>query len=279
MNWFANRTLIIATQHGKEKVVAPLLGEAFSLRCVVPDQINTDLLGTFSGEIERQQSPLDTARLKGQDAARLSKADLVISSEGSFGPHPNLYFLPCNQELLLLQDLRHGFEISVSELSTDTNYAGEEVKNQNELLSFAKRIGFPQHAIILKDCAVDFVHCIKGICDEMSLINAYKSMHDQFGSVYAETDMRALYNPKRMQVIKLACEKLVQRMQNCCPRCSLPGFGVISYTPGLPCSWCGNPTSLPHKQELCCPHCSFSTVQDCVQDLVADPGYCSICNP
>jgi hypothetical protein len=279
MNWFANRTLVIATQHGKEKVIAPLLEHAFSLHCVIPEQLNTDLLGTFSGEIERQKSPLETARLKGREAALLLKADLVLSSEGSFGPHPNLFFLPCNQELLLLQDLKHGFEISVSELSTDTNYAGEEINNLNELLNFAKRIGFPQHAIILKDRAKEFKLCIKGLFEEQVLIEAYHSIYKQFSSVYAETDMRAMHNPRRMQVIKITCEKLVQRMQNGCPHCSLPGFGVISYTPGLPCSWCGNPTSLPCKQELSCPHCSFSTVQDCNHDSTADPGYCSICNP
>jgi hypothetical protein len=279
MTWFINRKLLIATQHGKEKVIAPLMEQTFSFFCELPNTIDTDQFGTFSGEIERKLNPLETARLKGVEAAQHNDADLVISSEGSFGPHPQLYFLPYNQELLLFQDLKNGFEIHVIESSTNTNFASETISTENELEHFAKRIGFPEHGIILKDRAEAFKTCIKGIRDAEALVKSFQLIRSEHGSVHAETDMRAHFNPTRMLVIKQACEKLVERMQQCCVQCGLPGFGQIAFTPGLPCSWCGLPTHLPLRKELSCPHCSFGKVETMETGLGADPMHCSQCNP
>ena len=36
-------------------------------------------------------------------------------------------------------------------------------------------------------------------------------MREQYGKAYVETDMRAIYNPTRMAVIKRTAEKLVRR--------------------------------------------------------------------
>jgi hypothetical protein len=279
MTWFNNRKLLIASQHQKEKAIAPLMEQAFSLFCEIPRQFDSDVFGTFSGEVERKFNPLETARMKGREAASLNKVDLVISSEGSFGPHPQLYFLPFNQELLLLQDLKNGFEIHVNESSTQTNYAAESISGVPALLQFAKRIGFPEHGIILKDRAENFNLCIKGIQDAAKLTENYERLVEQFGSVHAETDMRAHLNPTRMQVITKACEKLVQRMQQCCEQCNLPGFGELTYTPGLACSWCGMPTALPLKKELVCPHCAFTKEISYEKDSGADPMHCLQCNP
>ena len=61
---FVGRTLVIATQHQKEKVIAPALEAALGVRCIVPDQFDSDRFGTFSGEIPRIKTPLETARDK-----------------------------------------------------------------------------------------------------------------------------------------------------------------------------------------------------------------------
>jgi len=279
MNWFENRELLIATQHGKEKAIAPLLEQAFSLRCSLPQAFDSDQFGTFSGEIERTFSAHETARLKGREAARIASSDLVLSSEGSFGSHPQLYFLPLNTELILLQDFKNKFEILVSESTTETNYAAAEIASENDLFKFAERIGFPAHAIILKNCAKGFAACIKGIHTAEELRAGFHSISAQFGAVYAETDMRAMHNPMRMQAIKKACEKLVVRMQTCCAQCGLPGFGEISFTPGLPCSWCNEPTQLPMQRVLSCAHCEHTLHEAINPDNVADPMHCFHCIP
>jgi hypothetical protein len=57
---FKGRSLVIATK--KEKVIAPLLEEALGIVCFVPEDFDTDTLGTFTGEIERKLDPISTAR-------------------------------------------------------------------------------------------------------------------------------------------------------------------------------------------------------------------------
>lgn len=48
---FGGRSLVIATRHQKEKVIAPLLEDALGVKCFTIADLNTDLLGTFSGEV------------------------------------------------------------------------------------------------------------------------------------------------------------------------------------------------------------------------------------
>jgi hypothetical protein len=59
---FAGRSLVIASMHGKERVIAPGLESSLGVDTLVSDRLNTDLLGTFSGEQPRTISPLDAAR-------------------------------------------------------------------------------------------------------------------------------------------------------------------------------------------------------------------------
>ena len=59
---FEGRKLLIATKHSKERVIAPILEEKLGVTCVVPTDFDTDLLGTFTGEIERKSDALTTAR-------------------------------------------------------------------------------------------------------------------------------------------------------------------------------------------------------------------------
>ncbi len=87
-----------------------------------PNELNTDQLGTFSGEIERVLSPIDAAREKCKLAFESTDIDLVISSEGSFGPHPSYFFAPSDEEYLVLKDWKNDFEIVVKTWSLDTNY-------------------------------------------------------------------------------------------------------------------------------------------------------------
>lgn len=59
---FANRPLLIASQHRKEEVMAPCLTKALGVICQVAENLNTDLLGTFSGEVARLDDPIRTLR-------------------------------------------------------------------------------------------------------------------------------------------------------------------------------------------------------------------------
>ncbi len=61
---FKNRHLVIATMHHKEKVIAPILEQNLQVKCFLPEGFDSDVFGTFSGEIERKNSPLNIAREK-----------------------------------------------------------------------------------------------------------------------------------------------------------------------------------------------------------------------
>ena len=58
---FSDRKLLIVTKHEKEKVIAPILEKALGLTCHVVQNFDTDTLGTFTGEIDRKKSPIETA--------------------------------------------------------------------------------------------------------------------------------------------------------------------------------------------------------------------------
>ena len=104
---------------------------------------------------------------------------------------------------------------------------------------FADRVKFPSHALILRKAAGDTADILKGINSQENLNKGFQLFMNRYGSVYAETDMSALYNPTRMEVIGKAAEKLVTIIQSLCPDCSSPGFGITASTKGLPCSSCG----------------------------------------
>ncbi len=277
---FQNRQLLIATKHHKERVIAPILEEALGVSCIVNNVFDTDTLGTFTGEVERTLDPLEAAREKCRQALQHSNLNLAVASEGSFGPHPLYYFVPANEELLLFMDTQHNIEILVRELSTETNFSSSDVCTKEELLAFAEQARFPSHALILRSPSDDSPVFYKGMQDEATLLQLFDALHKKYNTVVVQTDMRAMYNPTRMQVIKRAAEKLVQKIKSLCPQCNMPGFGITDATTGLVCSLCGTPTNSVRSYIYVCAHCAFTKEELYPHGKEKeDPGYCNICNP
>jgi hypothetical protein len=280
IDFFNKREIFIATKHHKEKVIAPLFKEHLGINCRVVDIIDTDILGTFSGEVERSSDPLTTARLKCDMAADLLGIDLIMASEGSFGPHPASYFSLSDDEILLLIDKKNNLEIVVREISTDTNFNGQEINTEKQLLSFAKSSLFPTHALILRKSKNDFSGIVKGITDEENLLTIFKKLLEQYGSAYIETDMRAMFNPTRMKVIERATLKLIDKIKSICPQCSTPGFGVTTLNSGLPCAICGFRTNTTLSYDYTCQKCYYTKVEMYPNHkMKEDPTFCDRCNP
>ncbi|MRX46215.1 DUF6671 family protein [Pedobacter puniceum] len=277
---FNGRKLIIATKHHKEKLIAPILEKALGLTCFVDETFDTDTLGTFTGEVERTLDPIATAREKCLQAMRKNNCDLGLASEGSFGPHPSLFFVQADDEFLIFIDHKHGIEIIARELSTATNFNAKSIANEEELLAFAAEIGFPEHALILRPSKDNFTAIHKGINDAETLKKVFHQLNKEYQSVYAETDMRAMYNPTRMGVIEKATYKLLEKIQSHCPQCQMPGFTVTAAKPGLKCSLCGLPTKSTLSYVYSCQHCHFSKEEIYPnQKQTEDPTYCDYCNP
>jgi len=277
---FENRTLLIVTKHKKEQVIAPLFEKHFGVKTLVAIDFDTDILGTFTGEIERKNSPLETAKQKCLLAMQLYQCDMAIASEGSFGPHPAYFFTNADDEFLFFIDTKNDIEIYERELSVNTNFNGDEISNRKELLVFAENAKFPEHALILRNAKDNNKEIIKGINTMQMLLEVYEKMSEKYNKVYVETDMRAMYNPSRMAVIEIATEKLISKIKSVCPACATPGFAATNVERGLPCGLCGLPTRTVINEIYNCRKCSFSSKKILNSTKTTeDPIFCDNCNP
>lgn len=279
-NLFKGRTLVIATKHNKETVIAPLFEKDLQVRCMVPEDFDTDVFGTFSGEVERKNDPYFTAKQKCLSAMELTGRDLGIASEGSFGPHPSLFFIPADEEVLFFIDKKNKIEIVVSEISTETNFQQKAIEKEEELIKFAEQANFPSHGLILKKEVNNSVSIIKGIelwDDLLRIFNEWKPRHP---IITVETDMRARFNPTRMTVIESAAKKLLNKINSCCPVCEFPGFGITVTKNGLPCEYCNYPTRSILSYIFQCKNCCFIKEEKYPNGKQKEEQmYCDICNP
>ncbi|RTY68963.1 hypothetical protein EKM05_10705 [Flavobacterium sp. GSP27] len=277
---FEGRQLLIATKHHKEKVIAPIFEKGLGVHCFVPESYDSDIFGTFSGEVERKNTAVETVRAKCLAAMEEFDCDLAIASEGSFGSHPSIFFAQADDEFLIFIDKKNDLEIIARELSLKTNFHGENISSKEMLLDFANKIQFPAHAIILRSKPDDLTTLVKGITTKSELEDTFQHLVNKYGSVYAETDMRALYNPTRMGVIKVAAQKLLETIKTECPSCKAPGYCVIDAKQGLPCSWCSAPTRSTLSFIYSCKKCCFSSEKMYPhQKITEEPGFCDSCNP
>ena len=277
---FKGRNLLIATKHEKEKVIAPILEKELGVKCFVALDLDTDELGTFTGEIERKDDPVTTARNKCLMAMELANCDLAVASEGSFGHHPTIFFVPADDEFLLIIDKKNNLEIIVRELSTETNFNCAEINSEKQLYEFSKRIKFPTHGLIIKKAKDDFGEIVKGITNSEKLNSTFQYFISKYGMAYVETDMRAMYNPTRMKVIESATLKLACKINTLCPNCAIPGFGITDSNQGLPCELCNFPTRSTLSYIHTCQKCNYKKEEKYPEGKqTEDPMYCDICNP
>jgi hypothetical protein len=258
---FVDRIGVLATMHRKETVIAPIVESKLGIRLIIPDQFDTDQFGTFTRERDRPGNQREAARLKAEKALELTGELLAFASEGTFAPHPNFPAIPCNRELVLLFDRVNKIEIIGQAISTETNYNHQTVKTVDEAFTFAKKVGFPMHGLVvmLYQNAKQPDGIIKGITDEDQLIESVEKMlgRSQTGMIHLETDMRALYNPTRLKVIEQATLDLIANIQRTCPDCGCPGFELTERRIGLPCGLCGLPTALTRSTLYTCQKCGF----------------------
>jgi hypothetical protein len=277
---FKDCTLVIATMHGKEKVIAPLLVKALGVKIIVPENFDTDLYGTFSGEIEREANPVEAARIKAKAACQAYQCDLAIASEGSFGPHPSLFLVPADDEIVVFLDIKNGIEVKAREVSTRTNFNGDLFRNWEEAKAFAQAVQFPSYALILRKEKDDTAHLLKGINTWVKLECKCSDYLKTFGQVFLETDMRAMNNPTRMAVIETVTKKLIENILHQCPNCGLPGFDVTEVVAGLTCKLCGFPTNSTWYYIYKCANCRFIEKKMYPHGINSeDPTYCDNCNP
>lgn len=280
---FKNRTAVLITKHKKEEVIFPVLAQT-EIDLKLLDTIDTDTFGTFTGEIERKGTQLETARYKALKAIEETGESIAIASEGSFGAHPTIYFVPANIELVLFIDTLNNIELLGWEISTDTNHSHKEVSSLKEAMKFAKQCGFPSHGMVIRPniSGDNNLEIFKGITTEKMLKEAVTKCIgvSQDGKVLIETDMRALYNPKRMKVIEKATVNLLNKMKSLCPECCWPGFEITEWIKGLPCENCFFPTKGIAKHVYQCKKCNHKKeIEFPDNQKYSEARFCDFCNP
>ena len=285
------RTIALASQHGKERVLARPLRHGLGLTLQLATAVNTDLLGSFSGEYPRPEDALTTCRLKAEAGMDALGLDLGLASEGAFGPHPVVPFLPVGREWLTFVDRRHQLTISEYAMSLRTNYSSFKAASPEAALGWLKEVGFPSHAVMVGSPSrvspsssvsppVDWLAKAVYTREELARWMAIAAQRSENGMAWLETDMRAYCNPTRMASIRRLAFQLVRRINTSCPACTAPRWGLVRTIGGLPCSSCGSATELLAFEEFGCIRCTY-TEQRPRQDLLlaADPGHCPYCNP
>ncbi|MFZ9027737.1 MAG: DUF6671 family protein [Crocinitomicaceae bacterium] len=275
---FKGRRLVIATAHQKEEVIAPLLVKHLHVRCELPENFNSDQFGTFSGEIERSHSPLETLRKKCEAAIKLTNCSLAVASEGSFGAHPFIPFAQADDELVMLLDIKNDIKIVGRKLSMNLNFGSRKIKNLTELEEFASEKKFPSHNLIIK-APVDGT-IMKDFRNWGDLTERLQNLLKNHEELVVETDMRALHNPTRMKVIEEATIDLINKVNSVCPNCNTPGFSAVDYKKGLPCSQCAFPTRSTLYVIHGCVKCDFTRKEYHPHGREQEePMYCDNCNP
>ena len=280
MEEFKNKNIVLVTKHDKGKVIKPLMEEETGCNIICDNSLDTDQFGTFVRDIQRKLSQKETARAKIYAALEGTEYTLGMASEGSFGPHP-YYPVPWNVEIVMLHDIVSGFEVQGMYEGFDTNFAHRIVSSFEEAVSFAEKIGFPGHHLILRPDNEYSGEIFKGI-DSWEILEKVFDIclrSSSEGSVFMETDMRAFANPTRMANIGKAVTDLIEKLKNRCPVCGAPGFIVVEKIPGLRCELCGGRTKLIEKTVSCCQSCAFREEKPRSDILKAPAKYCDYCNP
>ena len=280
MRIFENRNMVFVTKHSKESVVSPIMEKETGCNVIVESRFDTDKLGTFSRECDRTESQLNTARIKINEGMKLQGIDIGIASEGSFGSHPFVP-IPWNTEIVLLFDKKENLEIYGIYEGPQTNYNHMLTSSYEDVLEFAKKIGFPEHYLILRPDNEYSSEIIMEIHNYEKLFDAFKRCAElsKTGVVFIETDMRAYANPTRMRNIGRATQDLVSKLLSLCPECGAPGFIVKDIVRGLPCEDCNHPSKMPLKYKSDCYKCGHSEENLYPKGQFASPMYCDICNP
>ena len=247
--------------------------------------LDTDLLGTFSGEVEREGNALQCVRRKCEMGLNIlgEKAEYGLASEGSFGPHPAMFLLPCDQEILYFIDRKRGFHLHMVHVSEKTNYQMQALDSLEELIKFSEAAQFPSHALIVRpNNRADSKLLFKGIETPAALEEAFKEClkASTDGKIWVETDMRAQFNPSRMAVIGELADKLAQRLATPCPQCAAPGWGRVRVEKGLHCEYCDQATEMVAREIHGCVLCDYTEALPRSDGLKAAPQmHCGWCNP
>jgi len=284
---YFGRQAVLATMHQKQAAIGPVLQDALGLALLTSRDVDTDQLGTFSGEIPRRGSMREVAIAKARLGMQETGLALGLASEGSFGPHPFIPFMPGGVELLTFVDGERGFVLHETLVVDETNFGHCVVSPAEAFDDFLHRARFPSHAMIVRPNALahddtQSLALVKGITDHDTMVQAIAAACRQSSDRKAriESDMRAHLNPTRMRSLAQLAKQLALRLSSPCPACACPGWGKVDVVDGLPCEACGLPTAMVLQEVFGCLRCAHREIRARSDGLKqTGPEHCPSCNP
>jgi hypothetical protein len=218
----------LITKHEKARWIAPYLAP-LGYEVFESSMFDTDILGTFSGEVERTLSPMDAALTKATKACELTQTDWGLGSEGSFGGGPAPGMINWNDELLCLYQASTGMAI----------YAHAAGPTSVQELTLNGKVPLKQKLLLLpKQCWI--LRIDKGIQKGLSgeqLLDRLEQISASSQNIKIEPDLRAMNCPQRQQMITKAAEDLVRRLSETCPQCQAFNFVIKEKHAGLHCTF------------------------------------------
>lgn len=283
--WSGERA-VLSTLHDKGRLIAPVLEQVGVSVAVVA--VDTDVLGTFSGEVPRRLGPLETAVAKARLGMVAAGCELGLASEGMFGPHSDVPWLTVDRELVVLVDDRRGLTLVGGAVSEETVAFSRTVAPGDDLERVVAAAAMPEHAVVVRPASSAVSPgpvgsgglLFKAVRSLGELERAVRVCADASADGRAEvlSDLRAMCSPSRRRVIVAAAQDLAGRMGSLCPACACPGWGSVGVVSGLKCSWCLLPTDQVRAYRMGCVRCDHCAERP-VELEWADPARCGFCNP
>lgn len=255
---YANRRIGLATIHAKERAIAPAFRRVLGAEIAVAPGIDTDKLGTFSGEIARPDALVETTLLKAELVFATSDVECALASEGSYGPIERVPLQPAGLEIMAFIDRARGIRLVETLATHRTNWRLMRFKAGDPgVAAAAAALGFPEYGVFVH-AASDGSQPIKGLATVAEVVAAVdrEARRSADGEAILLADMRAHRNPTRMKVLRALAWRLARRLSSLCPKCEAPGFGPTGSRRGLPCESCSAPTDYVHFEIDGCAACN-----------------------
>lgn len=267
---YAGCCIILTTKHAKSIAVAPPFWDRLAAG-MLEYKPDTGMLETLTCEVEPEGSAYTRARRKCKLGLDIYGVDYALASEGIFGFHPFIPFLPRCHEVLHFMDGKRGFHLSITHQSEKTNYQMQVVDALEDLEEFAVRAKFPSHALLLRpNDPKETIIIFKGVTTQDGLETAFRESlrYSNDGKVWVQTDMRANMNPSRMAVIEEVADILALRLATVCPACGAPGWGSIRAGSD---TLCAEPAPTVVSEIFGCVFCQHTEVMPRPEGLLAAP--------
>ncbi|MBC7464305.1 MAG: hypothetical protein H7227_08605 [Actinobacteria bacterium] len=277
---YQGQDAVLTTKHRKLRLISPFFEKKIGLKIFEAD-LDTDLLGTFAGEVPRKYPPIETAILKAKLGMEATGLSIGIASEGSIGSDQFIPFIISDVEHIVLVDAEREIVIRESFRSFDITALTITVTPGQDLSDFVVKADFPNHKLIARPNFRGAFLPIKGISSLYDLLRAVElcGKESPDGSVIVESDLRAHNSPSRQKNIEAVASLLASRVSELCVVCHTPGWGRIGYLKGLRCTLCTNEIPEAIRQEIMgCSKCSYSESGKVVAEI-GNPATCPHCNP